>query len=366
MPDLSSRTREVFEMTTKQVEPKLDSWKEQQDRQRHAARNRRMGTFAVVAAILAVVAVVAVFVVSNPSVEKTTPGGSSTGPASPGLTPGLDPQARSEVSLDGTTLGTVPGLPEDAFALSLSANGQTIAFVTDDQGVNSIATIGFDGSNVRILGPGIQPAMSPDGTRIAFVRDNDIYVMNADGSGVQRVVANPHVDEFPQWSPDGTTIAYDHYAAAAPTDSGFSEDSSILVVPVAGGSPTEIAKGGAAGEPSYSPDGTRIAFRRDNGIWVMNADGSDPHAIAADVGVVDGVRWSSDGTKIAFSSYNGDWRANLHLGTDSGEWAVGDVRYVDVNSGDVSDVGITIATFYNAPNWLPTSDALLVNAVRQG
>jgi Tol biopolymer transport system component len=358
---------EVFEMVTKQTEPDLDAWKQQEERQRKTARNRKAGAIAIVAAIAA--AVVIVFVATRPFAEDSgRPAGEGTGNNTATVPAGfgLDPQARTVVGLDGTTISQVPGLPEDAFGLSLSAGGSTIAFVTESDGQNHIATIGMDGQGMRVLGAGFEPAISPDASKIAFVRNYDIYVMNADGSGERRIVGNPHVDEFPQWSPDGTTIVYDNYASKAPTDSGFSPNSSIMMVPAGGGSKTRVAQGGTAGEPTYSPDGTQIAFRGDHAIWAMNTDGSDMHAVAPDAGVVDGPRWSPDGTKIAFSTYNGDWRANVQLGVYSGDRPVGDVQYVDVATGEIFDAGdVTIVTWWNAPNWLPSGDALLVNAVRQ-
>src|SRR5262249_52811697 len=112
-------------------------------------------------------------------------------------------------------------------------------------------------------------------------------------------------------------------------------------------------------------DGAQIAFRSDNAIMVMDADGANVHTVTSDAGTPNGLRWSPDGTKIAFSAYNGDYRPVLHLGVDGGDWALGDVRYVDVSSGKITDVGVQIATWFNAPNWLPASDALLVNAVHQ-
>jgi Tol biopolymer transport system component len=87
------------------------------------------------------------------------------------------------VGLDGQTTQTVEGCPTTAFALSPSRDGTTIAFVTEADGENHIATIGIDGAGCRSWAPVSEPAMSPDGTKIAFVRDNDIYVMNADGIG---------------------------------------------------------------------------------------------------------------------------------------------------------------------------------------
>ena len=62
------------------------------------------------------------------------------------------------MGLDGQTVQTIPGLPDDAFALSPSADGTTIAFVTAQDGENHVATIGLDGSGMRVLGPGIEPA----------------------------------------------------------------------------------------------------------------------------------------------------------------------------------------------------------------
>ena len=56
------------------------------------------------------------------------------------------------------------------------------------------------------------PAWSPDGTRMAFNSSSDgnedIYVMNADGSGQTRLTNNPAEDFFSAWSPDGSRIAF--------------------------------------------------------------------------------------------------------------------------------------------------------------
>jgi len=181
MPEL----REVFEMVTKQTEPDTDSWKEQEDRQRRTARNRKIGAIAAVAAIVS--ALVLVFALTRPSEETTQPAHTGPGGGQPSLTPGLSRQDRIIVGLDGETQGTVAGLPEDAFALNLSSDGTTIAFVTAVEGRNEIATIGIDGQGMRIVGPGAQPAISPDGQQIAFVRRGDIHVMSADGSDVRRL-----------------------------------------------------------------------------------------------------------------------------------------------------------------------------------
>jgi Tol biopolymer transport system component len=361
MPEL----REVFEMVTKQTEPDLDSWKQQQERQRRTARNRKIGAIGAVAAIVS--ALVVVFVLTRPSEEASQPAHTGPGGGQPTLTPGLEPQDRIVVRLDGSTVSTVSGLPEDAFGLDLSSDGATIAFVTAADGENHIATIGFDGQGMQILGPGEQPALSADGREIAFVSNHDIYVMAADGSDVRRLTTSPFGDEFPQWSPDGTTIVYDNLGTSSPGRSGYSHTSVIMTVPASGGAPTKISTGTQDSEPSFSPDGSQIVFRSHADIWVMNADGTRAHRIARNsVGTADAPRWSPDGTKIAYTDYTNEWRAYVHLGISPGNWPVEIVHIVDLASGEVTEVGhLGMATYWNAPQWLPTSDGLLLNVARQ-
>ena len=54
----------------------------------------------------------------------------------------------------------------------------------------------------------LAPAWSPDGRKIAFGGDGEIYVMNADGRGLRRLTRNPASDGSPAWSPDGRRIAF--------------------------------------------------------------------------------------------------------------------------------------------------------------
>jgi len=71
------------------------------------------------------------------------------------------------------------------------------------------------GGNTQLLVSGsynnyLHPEWSPDGTKIAFTRENSIYVMNADGSNevaLAGVAGNPAY--YPQWSPDGNWIVFD-------------------------------------------------------------------------------------------------------------------------------------------------------------
>ena len=79
-----------------------------------------------------------------------------------------------------------------------------------------ICRIGSDGSDEKRLlsrrNYDAQPAVSPDGKRIAFTASSDgnaeIYVMNSDGSGLLRLTRNSADDRSPAWSPDGKKLFF--------------------------------------------------------------------------------------------------------------------------------------------------------------
>jgi hypothetical protein len=89
--------KEVFEMVTKQSEPDLDSWKQQESRQRRASRNRKIGAFAVAAAIAIVAAIVAANII--PADRSRVPLGQ---PSSSTTAPGAAAPAGT-VTFDGST-----------------------------------------------------------------------------------------------------------------------------------------------------------------------------------------------------------------------------------------------------------------------
>src|SRR5438093_10355678 len=100
-------------------------------------------------------------------------------------------------------------------AASISLAGR-IAFVSDRDGNPEIYVMNADGTGLRRLTNNAasdgQPAWSPDGTKIAFVRGSglgeEIYVVKSDGTGLKRLTNNGYFDETPAWSPDGTKIAF--------------------------------------------------------------------------------------------------------------------------------------------------------------
>jgi dipeptidyl aminopeptidase/acylaminoacyl peptidase len=133
-------------------------------------------------------------------------------------------------------------------------------------------------------------------------RDTEIFVMNADGSGQTNLTNNPAQDGSPDWSPDGTKIAF-----TSNRRSGVTYD--IVVMNADGSGQTEVTTDPADDvDPNWSPDGKRIAFARFGGnvdIFVMNADGSGQRNLTDDGSNDRGPAWSPDGKKIAFTS-NGE------------------------------------------------------------
>ena len=166
------------------------------------------------------------------------------------------------------------------------------------------------------------PDYSPDGSKIAFVSQlatdpsDQVYVVNAaNGGGLTQLTSCPVVDgfcfnDYPVWSPDGKKIAYIH-GEQFDAD-GNPLDEQVWVMDANGSNKHQLTTDAPFKDqvPDWSPDGTKIAYASGlSGIWVMNANGSNQHQLtgcgAADpvpcaTGDDFGPAWSPDGTKIAF------------------------------------------------------------------
>jgi TolB protein len=158
-----------------------------------------------------------------------------------------------------------------------------------------------DGSDQRNLTQSTEteafPVWSPDGRKIAYQSNFDIYVMNADGSEKSLLVPD---GSGPSWSPDGTHIAFTQAAAQ-----GTRVD--IAIVAVESGDVTMLTDTPEASEAyvAFAPDGETLAFFSDQGsapgIYLMDADGGNIRAVT-NTGTFDFYpAWSPDGSKIVFA-----------------------------------------------------------------
>lgn len=205
------------------------------------------------------------------------------------------------MNADGSGRRQLTNLSATAFYPSLSPDGQTVYFSSRQSGTFEIYSIDINGNNLQRLTNGIgalyAPELSPSGERIIFTNNgNGLWVMNPDGSNPRAITSRDDID--PTWSPDGTMIAF------ASNRSGQRQ----LYVATAGGKNVEQVTdlNNMGGRSSWSPDGTRLAFYRgpagDRDIYVINIDGSGLQRLT-DGGDNLGPSWSPDGQWIAFTSF---------------------------------------------------------------
>jgi Tol biopolymer transport system component len=200
-----------------------------------------------------------------------------------------------------------------------------IAFQSDRVLFDQIYTMNADGSNVKALlkmdaaivtPASFDPAWSPDGTKFALAAccpngNFDVYGANADGSDLHLLAGGASRDTSPAWSPDGGTIVF-----VSNRDGNFD----LYLMNADGSNVRNLTNNSANNcgcfapfnlfaQPSFSPDGTKVAFSSDVedrlhnlDVYVINVDGTGLTRLTTNAAVDGEPDWSPDGKRIAFES----------------------------------------------------------------
>jgi Tol biopolymer transport system component len=241
--------------------------------------------------------------VSGAGPETTADGSSATATAAPRSTLQVSAPRRLTNDLDGYA------------PFSLSDEGDKVAFSNPRD--DDIYVINSDGTNLTNVTEGAalgsQPTFTPDGDEIIFPVDHnngntDIYVVNSDGTNLTNVTETKAArEEDPAVSPDGNQIVFVRIFDT-PNPPPRSE---VYVMDTDGTKQKRLTNDAAIKlQPTFSPGGEKIAFTRSDlrnpPAWpktnVVNADGSDMHELVEGVPLMEQFTFSPDGENIAFTA----------------------------------------------------------------
>ena len=204
--------------------------------------------------------------------------------------------------------------------LFTTAASAKIVFSAYKNGNDNIYVMDDDGSNIRQITDfphsEVDPRWSPDGTQIAFLRDTNpsdtvhrnTFIMNADGTNVRQLTNYRGNDRKLAFSPDGKKLL----VSSMPNTSG--PMLGLHVIDIESGDIQKISRHEIYGV-DWSPDGKEIVYANDDisltedNIWIMNADGTNARPLIPPIiqkRTMDRryPRWSPDGQQI------------LHIETD--------------------------------------------------
>ena len=208
------------------------------------------------------------------------------------------------VNIDGTGTVRLTSDPRYESEAEYSPDGKKIVFVREDDDEGDLWIMNVDGTGQEQLtkgqGNNADPIFSPDGSQIVFwhtvpeltsrvgtIKARELFLINIDGSGETRLTDNEHEDVFPAISPSGDKLVY-------------TGQEQIRIMNVDG---TDVKSLGDGYQPRFSPDGKLITFvagqfgRR---IAVMNVDGSQRRVVFSEDTKVSHPVFLANGSSVCF------------------------------------------------------------------
>ena len=264
---------------------------------------------------------------------------------------------RTLVSFIGLTVVLLSGELWLGSVLASNTNRIVFTFFVK-QWESEIYVMDADGGNRENLTnhPGYDhsPDWSPDGTKIAFVSDRDggpnggpfqIYAMDADGTNPIILTDGPRTKMHPDWSPDGDAIAF--ISRRVGNRQGRYD---IYVIGADGQGLERVTHDMGGHSLSFSPDGQRIAFytshKEFRHIYVVDADGTNRKRLTHKQENHLNPAWSPYGQTIAYHVWDGHGPSTIHLMTADGQYLkqLSDVDGANDSQPDISPVGLAVST----------------------
>jgi Tol biopolymer transport system component len=177
------------------------------------------------------------------------------------------------MNADGTGTRRVTTGPMEDDHPSWSADGKKIVFGRE----GALFVVPSAGGPAKRVGKGFgnaaDPAWSPDGKHIAYdyrrpgFNIREIWLMNADGTGIRKLTSLGAKSSLPAWSPDGSKIAYESDAAAP------GKAANIFTVELVNGQSFHLSESDIDEiQPTWAPDGVTVTFARDGSLWNVRID----------------------------------------------------------------------------------------------